>query len=423
MSALRTLWSLRHRRPWFVAGSIGAMAFLLAYPVFHWWLQSVGVAGGFRYFDLGAYRIAVDNWQAGDPIYVEADDGGYHGSYLYPPVYVLLFWPLAGLGFEAAGHVWNAVSVGLLWLGLQAAIAAYGLRLAWYERILLLWGLLGFHPVILSMRLAQVSVFLAGVLSIALAGVLYAGDGDRRAPSIVQYASGAATAVGGTVKLVYAPAGAHLLQHRRRFAGAVVTGFVLLVISIVVFGVDTHREYLDVLAWGKGWGDSRHPQVWGPAYYRPLYAVSEPIGLAVRIAVAAAVTTLAVLAADEGADAETFALGVAAIPLVAPQVYTQDLAVFLPVVVVLLATELDRENGHPIVPVVGLWLAAVHAYGLYAIVNVLPDRLPRGEFLIDLAPVLQPGLWAALLLAGLAAWRVAESAALPARWRTLTSAH
>lgn len=412
MAALRGLWARRRRRPRFVAGSLLVLGFLLSYPALHWWLHSVGVAGGLEYYDLGAYRVAVENWQAGEPLYVPADDGGYHGSYLYPPVWVLLFWPLSKTAFETAGHVWNAASLGLLWIGLQAAVAAYGLQLAWYERGLLLWAIVGFYPVIISVRLAQVSVYLAGLLAVALAALVYA---ERHDSARAQYASGVATALGGTMKLTYAPTGTPLLADRRRLVGAVVTGLALLAVSLAVFGVDAHRAYLDVLAWGKDWGiDPRHPRAWGPAYYRPLWILGTidvlegRLGLVVRLSLAAGIAALAVLAADRDVDAEVFAMGVAAVPLVAPRAYSQDLAVFLPVVVVLLATELRRPpgDGRPLVPVVGLWLAAVHAYGLYAMVEVLPGRVPGGDLVAEASPLLQPGLWAAVLLLGLAAWRV-----------------
>lgn len=406
MSALRQLWTLRQRRPWFVAGSLAVLAFLVVYPAVQWWLQSVGIAGELRYFDLGAYRTAVGNWQAGDPIYVPDDDGDYHGGYLYPPVYVLLFWPLSELSFREAGHLWNVLSVATLWVGLQAVIAAYGQRLAWYERGLLLWAIVGFHPTILSIRLAQVSVFLAGLLAIALAALVY---GERTDSTFAQYASGVATALGGTMKLIYAPAGAHLLQNRRRFVGAIAAGLGLLAVSLAVFGVETHRAYLDVLAWGKGWGESRPPHIWGPAYFRPLQGIDGTASMVVRIAGTITISALAVYTTDRDVDAETFALGVAAIPLLAPRAYTQDLVVFLPVVVVLLAAELRRPDGYPLIPVVGLWLAAIHAYGLYLVVEVVPPHLPGGDLLVALAPVLQPGLWATLLFVGLSAWRVADA--------------
>lgn len=407
MTALQQLWALRSRRPWFVGGSIAVLGFLLAYPAIQWWLHSVGIAGDFGFYDLGSYRRSVRYWRDGMSIYVQNEGGGYHGSYLYPPVFLLLFAPLTDLPFRQAGIVLNVVSVGVLWLGLQAVVATYDVRLAWYERGLLLWAILGFHPVIMSMRLAQVSVFLAGLLAFSLAALRYA---QRRDGSpLAQYVAGALTAIPGTMKLIYAPAGAHLLGNRRRFVGAVGTGLGLLGVSVAVFGVDTHLAYLDVLAWGKGWGESRPPTVWGPAYYRPLVVVSQTLGLAIRFGLAAVISILALASADVEIDDEVFALGVAALPVIAPRAYTQDLSVLLPVVVVLLATELRRADGRPLVPVVGLWLAAVHAYGLYLVVDVLPGRVPGGEFLAGLAGYLQPGLWATALLVGLAGYRVAET--------------
>ncbi|MFQ3318459.1 MAG: alpha-1,2-mannosyltransferase [Natronomonas sp.] len=408
MSALHALLALRQRRPRFVAGSLAALGFLLSYPAIHWWLNSLGIAGEFGFYDFGVYRTAVAHWEAGEALYVPNEDGGYHGSYLYPPVFVLLFVPLSDMAFRQAAIVWNAVSVALLWVGLQALVATYRVRLAWYERGLLLWAILGFQPVILSMRLGQVSVFLAGLLAVALAAMRHAENGTGGPAA--QYASGALTAVPGTMKLIFAPAGAHLLQNRRRFAGAVGMGLTLLVVSVAVFGVDSHRAYLDVLAWGKGWGESRDPRLWGVAYYRPLYVIGATASLVVRFALAALISVLALLTTDEGLDSEVFALGVAAIPFIAPRAYTQDLAIFLPVVVVLIASELSRnDGGRPLVPVIGLWLAAVHAYGLYALVNVLPGRVPGGAFIAAHAGYLQPGLWATLLLMGLPLVRVIQA--------------
>jgi hypothetical protein len=492
MAALRKLWSLRRRRPVFVGTSLAVLAFLVAYPAIHWWLQARGVAGEFRYFDLGAYRAAVNAWQAGDPIYLENDNGGYHGSYLYPPVYLLLFLPVtdvpfADLTFHQAGTLLNVVSLGLLWVGLQAAIAAYGLRLAWVERLLLLWAVAGFAPVIVSMQLAQVSVLLAALLAFALAGIQYGEPGgrpqggrrtsERRAarPSgsaaerasgrsdhrerrhashedrptggttrepggrpqggrrtserrscepggrrgrAVGYASGALTAVAGTLKLIYAPVGAHLLVDRRRFAGAVAAALGLVAVSLAVFGVEAHVQYYDVLTWGKGWGDSRPPfppNLWLPPYYRPFYYLGSTVGMAIRIGLAAGIILLSLASVGESVDTETFALGVAAIPLIAPRAYTQDLAVFLPVAVALLATELGREDGSPLVPVVGVFLAAVHPYGFYGILRLLAATAPSSSYdvLQSAAGLLQPGVWAAVLFVGLAVYRVGQAAALP----------
>ena len=139
--------------------------------------------------------------------------------------------------------------------------------------------------------------------------------------------------------------------------------------------------------------------------------------MAIRVALAAGISILAVRSTGGGVDDVTFALGVAAIPLVAPRAYTQDLAVLLPVVIALLATELRREDGYPLVPVVGLFLAAIHPSGLFGIIHLAAALFPASSYdaLGTLIGLLQPGVWAALLLVGLAAVRVAEAATLPAR--------
>ena len=64
------------------------------------------------------------------------------------------------------------------------------------------------------------------------------------------------------------------------------------------------------------------------------------------------------------------------VPFVALRTDT-DPAVFLSVVVALLATELRRDDGHRLVPMVGLSLVAVHPYGHYGIPWLPEEVLPR----------------------------------------------
>lgn len=415
MGALGELWALRSKRPWTVGVALGVLAFLLVFPAIYWWLRSIGVAGAFAYYDLGTYRWAVRHWQMGEPIYVRNPDGGFHQSYLYPPIYLLLFVPLTHLPFRTAGLLVNVVSVATLWGGLQALIATYEIELTWPERGLLLWALLGFHPVLFSMRLAQVSIFLAGIFAFALAALRSAEARTGWSRRVAQTVAGVLTAFAGGFKLVYAPVGAHLLQNRRRFAAAIVTGLGLLALSLAIFGLETHRAYIAVLQWGKGWGTSRPPHLWLPGYFRPLYVLGPIPGMVVRVGLALVISTAAVLAREAGVDGETFALGLVAIPLIAPRVDTQALVLYLPAVVVLLAAELRRQDGYPVVPLVGLWLAAVHSYGLYVVVEVLPPRLPAplDVLLIHMGGLLQPGLWAAVLLVGVGLRHVGEAAMGP----------
>ncbi|MFC7193514.1 hypothetical protein ACFQL4_00825 [Halosimplex aquaticum] len=66
---------------------------MVLYPFVDWWLRSIEVAGAYRYHDFGAFRAAVERWHAGEALYQRAEDGGFHGSYLYPPVVLPCFCP------------------------------------------------------------------------------------------------------------------------------------------------------------------------------------------------------------------------------------------------------------------------------------------------------------------------------------------
>jgi hypothetical protein len=132
------------------------LASLLAYPLVDWHLRAIDVAAEYRFWDFGAYGGAVNRWLEGERIYVPDDDGpGYHGSYLYPPVFVLLFAPFTALPPDTAAPVWSACSVAFLWLGLQALVAALGLDLDPVDRGLLLLAVVGFQPLLLSVKLGR----------------------------------------------------------------------------------------------------------------------------------------------------------------------------------------------------------------------------------------------------------------------------
>lgn len=415
MSVLGRLWAIRNERPGFVSLVVIVMGAIAAYPVVDLLLRSAEISTAFRYYDFGAYRIAVDDWQAGEPIYEPNEEGGFHGNYLYPPIALPIFAAFLA-AFENPGAVWGVFSVLALWVSLQLAIREFGLSVHPFERLLLLWLLVGFQPILFGFKMGQVSTLLAAFLTLALVGLIRDLEGRSRSAAIV---SGVFTTLGSAVKLVYAPSGAHLLRSRRRFAGAMTALFALIGLSLLLFEPATHRGYLEVLLWGKGWGTgSRSPHLWTPAYFRPLLAI-ESVGLAVRALLVVSTIWLALSADDPKADIPTFALGIAIVPLAAPRAYTFDLVVLLPAVLVLLALELDRTDGRPWIPVLGLLFVHVHAYGLFSFVQ-LSESFLASNALRPLLPVLQPGLWGTVLLVGLAYVRVAERTGLAQRARHIT---
>lgn len=392
MALLPRLLALRDERPGFVAVACLALVALASYPAVDWYLRAIDVAPRFGFWDFGAYSAAVDRWAAGESLYVRNDDGGYHGSYLYPPVAILAFAPfLLALPFRPAVLLWTAVTLALLWIALQRLATALGADFHPLERLGVLALVVGFHPVLLSVKLGQTAAALGALLTFAASASLR-GRG---------YLSGTLTACCGVIKLPYAPAGAHLLGNRDRFVGAVAGGLGLLLLSLLLFGVDAHRTFIDVLAWGVGEGSAaRHPTVWLPPYYRPFYDV--PYSLAIRV-VASLAIVVGVLRAAPDAVRESTALGFAAVPLLAPLTYAYYFVAAVPTVVLLVAAELDRPDGRPALPVVGLLLIQFHSYGLRTTGLLAPDWVP--------GVLLQPGLYGNLLLVGLAGVRVAGAAA------------
>ena len=423
MSALARLWTLRGRRPVFVTVSLVVLGFFLAWPFVDWYLRTIEIASQVRFYDFGAYMGAFNRWQAGEPIYRQTTEDGYAGRYLYPPIALLLFIPFEEIPFYGAGLLWEEFSLVLLWLGLQLVLAEYELALRPFERGLLLWVLIGFQPLWFAFKHGQVAIFLAATVCFALAtlerGAQRGSDGDSsgyvtdRSARLHRLASGALTTVAAAIKLTYLTAGAHLLRNWDRLLGAIAAGTVVVGISLVVFGVDTHLRYVDVLRWGIESGStSRSPRLMTVAYYRPLYAIQE-IATLVRGLGVVVIAGLALAATSGDADRETFALGVAAVPLLAPQSYTYTFVSLLPTVVVLLAVEFERD-GRPLVPAVALLCLHVHAYGLMLFVDVLPRWVASGGALDSVLGLFQPGLWGNLLLIGLAVFRVAEHVSVPA---------
>lgn len=393
MSLLRRLLARRDDTPLFVVASLLLALALATYPAVDWYLQSVGIAPRFGFWDFGAYASAVDRWVAGDSLYVQNENGGYHGSYLYPPIALLAFAPFRLIfSFRPAAILWAACTIFLLWTAIQRLVGALGVTLRPWERVALLPLVAGFQPVLLAVKLGQTAAGLAALLTLAASASL---RGHSRL-------AGWLTACCGVVKLPYAPAGAHLLGDRDRFVGAVAGGLALLALSLLLFGVEAHRTFVDVLAWGVETGRvARSPRIWLPPYYRPLYDV--PYSLAIRLLASLAIVAGA-LRAPADAVREVTALGFAAVPLLAPLTYTYYFAAALPAGVLLLAAELDRPDGRPTLPVVALFLLHVHSYGLRTAGMVTPEWVP--------GLLIQPGLWGNLLLVGLAAARVAAAADL-----------
>jgi alpha-1,2-mannosyltransferase len=416
MTALQRLRALRYERPRLAALAGFTALFFLCYPLVDAWMRGQGIAPPFRYWDWGAYGGAVNRWQSGEAIYVRNESGGFHGGYLYPPFVLLLFLPFTWFPYPMGPALWGAVSVLLLWRGLVGVVRTAGYDPTTTEEVLLLFAVVGFQPLLLSVKMGQMAGFVVGGLCLAYAVLPREGSvddaaGDADAASTMDtvrsVVSGMVTGGLGLAKLPYAPASAHLLTDRRRLLGGVVGAVGLVGLSLAVFGIDTNVAYLDVWRWGiDAGGRVRHPTLWMAPYYRPFYPIARQ-SFVVQVALSLAIALLAVRA-PKSANPEVFALGLAAVPLVAPKTYTYYLVALLPAAAVLLVRE-ARRDGRLEIPLLALVLANLHSYGLRALGEVGPALGGLESAWNELLPLLQPGLWANCLLVGLAAWRVGKA--------------
>ena len=91
--------------------------------------------------DVHAYYEAAARLNAGQPLYPPHQDVNGPFAYFYPPLFAILFRPLALLSFDAAAAIWEAVVIAsfvvtVWWIGPRRgetwlAIGMLGLPIAW----------------------------------------------------------------------------------------------------------------------------------------------------------------------------------------------------------------------------------------------------------------------------------------------------
>lgn len=377
---------------------------LLAFPLVAALAQVGG--GPFRFggVDFKAYYLAGLRLRDGLPLYeyghlVEQVPKPRAKAYLYPPLVALPFAALTLLPPLPARVVWIGGQLLFLWASVLALCRGFGVRLSQTERLLVGVALVGFQPVFYLARTGNVSAAMAGLLCLS-AAVTVAPDpvaGDH------PYLSGALATLATLPKPFAAPAGAHLLADRRRLVGAGVTLGLALWGSLLLFGVDAHRAYLDVLLAGKGWGTGDPTGL--PFHARPFYRFPDA-AMVVRGLLLGGTLAIALLAARTGDDARAFALGSVAIPLVAPTANTLTLVLAVPGLVVALLTEW-RERGSPAV-VLGSVLAIQWSVYLVRWVGVYgPNQYPALPWAaVERVLLVQPATVGLFAVFGLCAARI-----------------
>lgn len=443
---LRSLWRLRISRPVLFTVSVATGCLLLGYPVLDFILQRIGLSYPFTPqsgHDFGAYYLAARRFLAGLHLYPDeigvigtghvyapysgaetlglgevlppADDATVN-AYIYPPVFVLVFVPFSLLPFNVAYVLWDIVSLFILWIGVLSLIRTYGATLSRFERVLVLWALVGFQPVLYGLKQGQITVALAALFCFAAVAFERGRNASNRRQQRGQqtrFVSGALTTVASLPKLFYATSGAHLLHDRDRFIGALGTAVLLGGLSLILFGVEQHQTFLEIIIAGKGWEGptsitSFAQQGFHPGYFKPFY-VAGASSLALRgVLLVILIGTVVIVRDVPETKRPTFVLGLAAVPLLAPEAYTLEFASLLPAAIMLGYDEWTRSNGVPSVVPVAVALLGVQLQAVRLFAIILPSKVAAFDFLVPAMALFQPGLLGNLILFGLAGYRVVE---------------
>lgn len=192
-------------------------------------------------WDFRAYHHAAELAAAGEP-FVGAWAPVGHGRWVYPPVTVFGFLPLAALPLWSAYLVMTGVQVAatLLLAGVTLrAIETTTGRLPRLDRALVVAFFLASTYSVAVLGQGQVDPVVALTLALALAWV----HGGR------PVAAGAAAGLAAVVKLFPVVIGLYFLRVRsyRAVAAAVVTGVTATLAGVAAVGLRAHREYIALL--------------------------------------------------------------------------------------------------------------------------------------------------------------------------------
>lgn len=364
-------------------------------------LLSVGLVE-LRLNDFGAYYNAAVRFLHSAPLYqttqnIPVLDAQISGDmpYLYPPIFVLIFVPFTLFPPIIAGIVWDLITLSFLIWSVSKLVSTFEVDICWKKRFLLYLVVASFAPTITWMKLGQVSGLIAALL--CLSGATLRSNRHEL--------SGIFTTLGSVIKPFYATSGAHLLQHRRRLFGAVITGIAIIVLGLLVFGVDTHIEYIGVLREGKGWGPGAKPANWHATQFNPFYILG-PLKHLPRVIIILSTAGLSLYSNKTEIPVEyIFALGVSIVPLAGPTTNTLALNAVIPAILMVSFYELENGGRFPKILAVSALLIHIHPYTIEFLSKFGPQIYPSLKILSPIIPILQPALYGMALLVGYLVYR------------------
>ncbi|SEV93310.1 glycosyltransferase family 87 protein [Halobacterium jilantaiense] len=312
-STIRRLSRLDPRRALLFASIAGG----LLVPLYFFVLAPTTYLG----WDFHAYYAAASAALTGSS-FVGVDTGITGVTYVYPPPSVLVFLPLAPVenwlvAFALQSVVNVAAALGVAALVVHVVERQRG-RLPSSDRLLITGCCVGSAPVAASLGLGQVDTLVA----LALASAFLALEYGRES------AAGTLLGAAALVKMFPAALGVWLLYRRawRALAAATATGVTGLAVGAVLFGVDSYRRFLTVLASRSrldAFAETVSPNFFAMSLSRPLSQLLPPVPPVTYIVVSVLlVTPVLWRAANSGATVAdrlaTFLAFLTAILVVSP---------------------------------------------------------------------------------------------------------
>lgn len=347
--------------------------------------------------DFGAYYNGAVRFLNNAPLYQTTQDTAFLQAqisgdmpYLYPPIFILLFAPFTIFPVVVAGMVWNVSVLLLLLYSVSKLVDAFEMTLTRSHKFLLYLSVISFGPTITWVKAGQISGLLAALLCLSGAALR----------SQKNTSSGILTTVASAFKPFYATSGAHLLRSRRRLLASLVTGLCVLLFGLLIFGLETHLEYLNILLEGKGWETTKSPDRWNAGHFNPFFILG-PLKHLPRIALIFATVGFTLYSNRLKIPIEyIFALGVAIIPLAGPTTNTLALSAAIPATAIVGLYELENNRKFPKLLVVSTLLIHIHPYTVEFLSKFGPQIYPNIELATPIIPLIQPALYGMILLTG-----------------------
>ncbi|WP_059056680.1 glycosyltransferase family 87 protein [Halobacterium hubeiense] len=383
-----------------------AAALFLVYPAIVAVATLLGASFELNFMDFGAYYSAAGRFLEGGSLYytpsrpaAPSHPGGVF-PYLYPPVVIVPFIPLALLPFWVAAGIWVTVSLAVAVFGAKTLLNAYDIRLSRAKMLLLAYGIFAFAPTLIWFKLGQVTGMFVGSLCFAAASLERNPDG--------RFGWLGLALLPAVVKPPYAVTMAPALNDYQRVLRVVILGIAVIAVSVLLFGIEAHEAYLGVLREGKGWHlDALPISKFSFFVFRPFHVLgSARIVLRGVLLVALVGYVLERRSRRPRVERALFALGCAAVPVLHPTVNTLTLNALIPAYLIVFVSEFRRSDGALTIPLLSLVLVQIHPYATSVLSWIGIGALSPLDPLTPLVPVLQPGLWGIVSLVAFIVYRI-----------------